>query len=136
MMAGNTPELEDYGWDSHFSDTFQSLKVPNSVPARVVSVEKDSCQVFAASGEIAAQLSGHMLYRTGGGRQYPAVGDWVVICPLAGESKGIIQAVLPRKSRFSRQASGGSKLHSSQLSRKIAKSSKSTLQSWLKSIAG
>ncbi|MFC1900961.1 ribosome small subunit-dependent GTPase A [Chloroflexota bacterium] len=39
--------------------------------------------------------------------RYPATGDWVVFKPLPNEQKGVIQAILPRKSKFSRQVSGG-----------------------------
>jgi ribosome biogenesis GTPase / thiamine phosphate phosphatase len=34
------------------------------------------------------------------------VGDWVAVKPLEGEKRGIIQAVLPRKSKFSRKMPG------------------------------
>ena len=47
-----------------------------------------------------------MRYRDEAENSYPAVGDWVVIKPLVGEKKGIIQAVLPRKSKFSRKVAG------------------------------
>ncbi|MFC1939691.1 ribosome small subunit-dependent GTPase A [Chloroflexota bacterium] len=47
-----------------------------------------------------------MRYRAGAENQYPAVGDWVVIQPLVDEQKGIIHAVLPRKSKFSRKVAG------------------------------
>jgi ribosome biogenesis GTPase len=47
-----------------------------------------------------------MRYRAGEENQYPAVGDWVVVTPLVNEQKGIIHAVLPRKSKFSRKVAG------------------------------
>jgi len=47
-----------------------------------------------------------MRHRAGVGKEYPAVGDWVVIKPLINEQKGIIHAVLPRKSKFSRKVAG------------------------------
>lgn len=47
-----------------------------------------------------------MRYHAESESQHPAVGDWVVVKPLAGEKKGIIHAVLPRKSKFSRKAAG------------------------------
>ena len=47
-----------------------------------------------------------MRYLAGAEKQYPAVGDWVVIKPLINEQKGIIHAVLPRKSKFSRKVAG------------------------------
>jgi len=38
---------------------------------------------------------------------FPAVGDWVVVRELVGESKKLIQEVLPRQSKFSRKVAGG-----------------------------
>ena len=99
--------LEELGWDSSFAEHFHQLEEPGLVPARVVSVQRNSYQVFTTSGELSAQVAGKMRHRTSSGELYPAVGDWVAIQPLAGEPKGVIQAILPRKSQFSRQAPGG-----------------------------
>jgi ribosome biogenesis GTPase / thiamine phosphate phosphatase len=99
--------LEELGWDGFFSGSFESLKMLDVIPARVVTIEKEICQVLTASGELAAHISGKMRYRASSGEEYPAVGDWVAVQPLPGESKAIIQAILPRKTRFSRQISGG-----------------------------
>ncbi|MFC1987221.1 ribosome small subunit-dependent GTPase A [Chloroflexota bacterium] len=99
--------FEDLGWNPFFQKHFQTLKIPDSVPARVVSESKGSFQVYSQYGELAARISGKMRYRAGEEKQYPAVGDWVVIKPLMNEQKGIIHAVLPRKSKFSRKVSGG-----------------------------
>jgi len=98
--------LEDLGWDSFFQKHFQPLKILDSVPARVVTESKGSFQVYSQYGELTAKISGKMRYRAGAENQYPVVGDWVVIQPLVDEQKGIIHAVLPRKSKFSRKVAG------------------------------
>src|SRR4030043_1818274 len=98
--------LDDLGWNPFFKKPFQTLKIPDSVPARVISESKGSFQVYSQYGELAAKISGKMRYRAGEEKQYPAVGDWVVIKPLINEQKGIIHAVLPRKSKFSRKVAG------------------------------
>ncbi len=98
--------LEDIGWDSFFQKHFQTLKIPDSVPARVISESKGSFQVYSQYGELTAKISGKMRYLAEEEKQYPAVGDWVVIKPLINEQKGIIHAVLPRKSKFSRKVAG------------------------------
>jgi ribosome biogenesis GTPase / thiamine phosphate phosphatase len=98
--------LEEYGWNPFFQEHFQSLKTSDSVPARVVSESKGSFQVYCQYGKLTATIAGKMLYHAGVKRQYPAVGDWVVVKPLFDEHKGIIQAVLARKSKFSRKAAG------------------------------
>jgi ribosome biogenesis GTPase len=73
----------------------------------VASIEKELCRVITASGELTAQLSGRLRYSLSGGEEYPAIGDWLAVRPLPGEAKAVIQAILPRKSKFSRQVSGG-----------------------------
>ncbi|MFC2020251.1 ribosome small subunit-dependent GTPase A [Chloroflexota bacterium] len=111
MMNINTSNyqpsnLEDLGWCPFFQKQFQTLKILDSVPARVISESKGSFQVYSQYGELTAKLSGKMRYRAGAENQYPAVGDWVIIQPLIDEQKGIIHAVLPRKSKFSRKVAG------------------------------
>ena len=98
--------LEDLGWDSFFRAHYKSLNIPDSVPARVISESIDSLRVYCQYGELSAKISGRMRYHAGEEYQYPAVGDWVVIKPLINEQKGIISAVLPRKSKFSRKVAG------------------------------
>jgi ribosome biogenesis GTPase len=110
-----TYNLEELGWDAHFSGAFASLKLPDSlsitsvIPGRVVTIEKDICQVLTEAGELAAQVSGRFRFEARGDN-YPAIGDWLAVRPLPGEAKAIIHAVLPRKSKFSRQYSGGRQL--------------------------
>jgi len=105
-MTVNQYNLEELGWDSHFRAHFQMLNVPESVPARVVSEQRHTYQVSSQYGELFAQISGKLRYQARIGGQYPAVGDWVVVKPQIDGSKGIIQAILPRKSKFSRKTAG------------------------------
>ena len=98
--------LENLGWNSFFQKCYQILKIPGSVPARVISESKGSFQVYCQQGELSAKISGKMRYHAGGENQYPAVGDWVVIQTLISEQKSIIHAVLPRRSKFSRKVTG------------------------------
>lgn len=98
--------LEKLGWDCFFHKHFQLLKVPGSLPARVVSEHRNSYQVYSQYGELSAKISGKMQHQAGSEDRYPAVGDWVVIKPRAEERKGVIHAILPRKSKFSRKSAG------------------------------
>jgi len=106
MNSGPLQYLTQLGWDSFFQDQFKKIGLPDLVPARVISESKGSYQLFSQYGELTARISGKMRYHTGTENQYPAVGDWVIIKPLVNEQKGIIQAVLPRKSKFSRKVVG------------------------------
>jgi ribosome biogenesis GTPase len=107
MKQSNTEQyLKELGWDSHFSSEYESMRVPDSLPGRVVSLEKEACQVLTESGELLAVISGKMRYHADRAEQYPAVGDWVVIQSLDGALRGVIHGVLTRKSKFSRRNPG------------------------------
>jgi len=106
MPEDTLKRLEELGWDSFFEQHFRAVKIPGSIPARVISESKGSFRVYCRYGEFTAEISGKMRYLSGEEKLYPAVGDWVVIKPLVDERKGIIQAVLPRKSKFSRKVAG------------------------------
>jgi ribosome biogenesis GTPase len=106
-MINNTElMLEKLGWDLFFRKHFQLLEVPGSLPARVVSEHRNSYQVCSQYGELSAKISGKMQHQAGSGDRYPAIGDWVVVKPRAEERKGVIHAILPRKSKFSRKSAG------------------------------
>jgi hypothetical protein len=61
MMAENSLiSLEELGWGSSFAGHFNRLEEPGLVPARVVSVQRNSYQVLAVSGELSAQVAGKM----------------------------------------------------------------------------
>lgn len=96
--------LVDLGWNSFFQKHYQILTIAGSVPARVISESRGSYRVYCRHGELSAVISGKMRYCAG--EEYPAVGDWVAVKPLLKEQKCVIQAVLPRKSRFSRKVVG------------------------------
>ena len=105
----NTYNLEELGWNGFFEANFNDLELSDVVPGRVVTIEKDVCQVVTEAGELAAQVSGKFRYEARGDN-FPAIGDWLAVRPLPGEPKAVIHAVLPRKSKFSRQYSGGRQL--------------------------
>lgn len=98
--------LRDFGWDSFFQQNFNTLKIPDSEPARVISENKGAFQVYSQHGELTARVSGKMRHLAEAEKQYPTVGDWVVIRPQINEQKCIIHALLPRKSKFSRKVAG------------------------------
>ena len=106
MNVDSTQSLKELGWDAFFQEQFQLIKVPGSVPGRVVSESKGSYQVNSQYGELTAKIAGKMRYQAEGQKAYPAVGDWVVIKPLVSENKATIHALLPRKSKFSRKVAG------------------------------
>ncbi|HVS00910.1 MAG TPA: GTPase RsgA, partial [Thermoanaerobaculia bacterium] len=100
--------LADLGWSDFFAAAFAPWGQQGLVAARVVA-QKGLYQVSTGGAEHFADLAGrlrHEMKGPGSAAGYPAVGDWVALRPPAGEGRAMIQAVLPRKSRFSRKIAG------------------------------
>ena len=91
-------QLEQLGWDEFFASAFQPYNREDVVPARVARRHHGPCVLFTERGELGGIPSGRLPEE-----ELPAVGDWVVARPLAGEKRALIEAVLPRKSAFTRK---------------------------------
>lgn len=102
-----TFDLHALGWRPAFDDAFAPYRGEGVEPARVALEHTHIYRVFAASGEWLARVSGRLRHHAERRRDFPAVGDWVVIEAAAG-GEARIHAVLPRFSRFSRRAAGDS----------------------------
>ena len=97
--------LEDLGWNSVFKFHFEQLELAELTPARVVRQDRHQYLVFAEAGEVTAEVSGRLRHEIDRASEFPAVGDWVALGWSSDTAR--IEAVLPRKSAFSRQAAGG-----------------------------
>ncbi len=87
--------LNDLGWDDGFAAAFEPYD--NCIPARVAAQHRGAFDVLTEHGELRVQLAGRLRHEAASGAELPAVGDWVA---LRDET---IQAVLPRRSAFSRK---------------------------------
>lgn len=103
-LDGSNAQLAPFGWDEQFARDFDSLRVPGTVPARVVAEHRDRYVVRAADGERAAVLAGRLRHHAHTREDLPATGDWVAVD--AGDGTAAIHAVLPRRSIFRRKAAG------------------------------
>jgi ribosome biogenesis GTPase / thiamine phosphate phosphatase len=99
-------ELNDLGWDAEWARLFAQEAAPDTVPARVAIEFNHIYRVMTAAGEWHAQLSGRLRHEATGRHELAAVGDWVAVRPAVGESSGVIDTILPRRSRFSRKVAG------------------------------
>ncbi|NCA92454.1 ribosome small subunit-dependent GTPase A [bacterium] len=79
---------------------------PQYCLARVVSQYKNMYKIVTDEGECFAEVSGKYRHEVTELREYPAVGDFVMINPIAKGGKAVIQALLTRKSAFERTAVG------------------------------
>lgn len=72
--------------------------------ARVLEERKSLYVVATEAGELHASLPGKLLQRDR--LERPVVGDWLVVRPLPGEEKAVVQEILPRTSLLRRRAAG------------------------------
>jgi ribosome biogenesis GTPase / thiamine phosphate phosphatase len=90
--------LEALGWSPFFADGFEPYREEGVIPARVAIRHHGPCVLFAELGELGGVPAGRL-----DEPELPAVGDWVAARPLPGERKALIEAVLPRRSAFTRK---------------------------------
>lgn len=100
-------DLDAVGWDERWASLFAQHATPDSIPARVAIEFNHIYRVLTADGELQAQLSGRLRHQAAGRHELAAVGDWVALRRTPGEQSGTIEAILPRRSRFSRKVAGG-----------------------------
>ena len=98
--------LKKLGWNPSFANEFEKLDMPDCVPARVTSQSKYSYQIHGECGYIDAKSSGKILHDINKGANYPVVGDWVAVKLAMAGGAAVIEAMLPRKSSFSRKVPG------------------------------
>ncbi len=100
------PNLESLGWSEHFRSAFADMESEGFAPARVMLQERELYSVCATAGEFAAEVAGRFRHEAQRPEDFPAVGDWVAARLPDGEGRAAIHAVLPRRTKFSRQAAG------------------------------
>jgi len=100
--------LQQAGWDEVWEEKFTEFAGKGVKPARVLAQYKHSFSLWTESGEADAEIAGALLYRAEVSG-LPVVGDWVAIRQYASTDVAIITDVLPRKTKFSRKASGSTR---------------------------
>ena len=90
--------LQDLGWDAYFATAFEPYHRQKLIPARVAARHHGPCELLCERGRLGGTPAGRLK-----DDQLPAVGDWVAARPLDGERKAVIEAVLPRRSAFTRK---------------------------------
>jgi ribosome biogenesis GTPase len=97
-------DLAEWGWDTGWAKAFAPYGASGLTPARVAIEFNHIYRLMTADGEINAQQAGRLLHRAGGREDLAAVGDWVAVKVAGGG--GTIDAILPRRSTFSRKVAG------------------------------
>ncbi|MGV3666100.1 MAG: ribosome small subunit-dependent GTPase A [Leptospira bouyouniensis] len=99
-------QLSDLGWSSFFELNFEKYKNEGFLAMRIIRENREKYIACGEFGEFSCEVSGTFRFHAKSKSQFPAVGDWVVTSVITNERKAIIQAVLPRKSGFSRKVAG------------------------------
>jgi ribosome biogenesis GTPase len=93
--------LSSLGWTPALEDEFAPHAADGFEPARVAVEHRGAYVVYTARGECPAELSGRLRHAAEERGDLPAVGDWVAVTPT---EPAMVQAVLPRRTKFSRMA--------------------------------
>ena len=97
--------LESLGADAAWLGAFKPHAAQGLILARVAVSQRDQYHLYTETGELEAEASGGLWYRTPDRAGMPVTGDWVA-ARVAGPDYAIVEAVLPRRTCFSRRAAG------------------------------
>ena len=97
------PDLSTLGWDETLAEQFERYRADGLIPGRVAVQHRGAYDALTELGELRCDVAGRLYEESSSPADLPAVGDWVAIAPRAEEDAGTIQAVLPRRTRFSRK---------------------------------
>ena len=97
--------LQLAGWNESWAQHFVDFAGKGLKPARILAQHRHTYSLSTESGETSAEVAGALLFRAEPG-DLPTVGDWVAVRQYSPSDMVIITDVLPRKTKFSRKASG------------------------------
>jgi ribosome biogenesis GTPase len=98
--------IEQLGFNKWFFDRIDPSKSIDHQIARVTTVNKDSYTINNGKGEVAAEVTGKLIFSADSPLDYPATGDWVLARYFDNDSFAIISEIIPRKSILKRKTSG------------------------------
>lgn len=96
--------LARLGWTPAIEDEFAPYAGDGLAPARVAVEHRGAYLLYTERGERPAELAGRLRHAADSRDDLPAVGDWVAVADPEGADRALVQAVLPRRTKFSRMA--------------------------------
>ena len=96
-------DLTALGWDDAFAEVFEQHARAGLRPGRVAVQHRGAYDVLTAEGELRCDVAGRLYEEAASPADLPAVGDWVAVAARPDERAGTVQAVLPRRTKFSRK---------------------------------
>ncbi|MCB1770936.1 MAG: ribosome small subunit-dependent GTPase A [Candidatus Competibacteraceae bacterium] len=103
-MQDKHPALNALGWSPWFEQRTTCLAT-NHI-ARVAAVDRDQWLLVDPAGAFRAKLAGRDLQRHRLPHERPCVGDWVCVERPAGDSLGVIRALIDRRTFLRRKSAG------------------------------
>jgi ribosome biogenesis GTPase len=98
--------LSSLGWTDREAAAFAPHAEAGLSPARVAIAYGATFRVYFEDDEALADTAGRLRHDAQSRRDLPAVGDWVAVKRGGPAERATIQAVLPRRSLFSRKVAG------------------------------
>lgn len=98
--------LEKWGWNEDVASAFEPYSQQQLIPGRVALEYNKFFKVVTEDGDILAEISGKLKHNASSRADLPAVGDWVAVKVYTDDSSPMIQAILPRFSKFTRKTKG------------------------------
>ncbi len=98
--------LDDLGWGEPFKSIFLKEAAQDEFPGRVVEEQRGAYKVQTEAGELLARITGSLRHAATQRKDFPAVGDWVILKILPEEASATLLSILPRTSLLARKASG------------------------------
>ena len=103
--------LAELGWNDTFAQAFAPYAAEGCVPARVTLHLKGFYEVTGEFGAKLGECTGRFLHAAATAADLPAIGYWAAVTPQPGtDNRANIQALLPRRTKFSRKAAGEQEL--------------------------
>ncbi|MBK8982724.1 MAG: ribosome small subunit-dependent GTPase A [Ignavibacteria bacterium] len=101
----NFTNLVPIGWNEFFEDQMNGLE-ENLIPGRVIISNKNNYLISIGEREITGEVSGKFHFNAESKDEFPAVGDWVLMRKFDDYDNAIIESVMKRKSKLSRNSAG------------------------------
>ena len=95
-------DLTRLGWDATFAGQFAPHQAAGLAPGRVSVQHRGAYDVLTEHGELRCDVRGRLYDEASSPADLPTVGDWVAVS-LRDDGTGTVEAVLPRRTRFSRK---------------------------------
>ena len=96
-------DLTALGWDDALAEQFEPHARAGLTPGRVAVQHRGAYDVLTEEDELRCDVAGRLYDEAASPAELPAVGDWVAVASRPAERAGTVQAVLPRRTKFSRK---------------------------------